>query len=355
MPRAPTPRRAVREMAPYNPPLEGRRQKLRLDFNENVAGCSPKVLEVLSKSASGGFVATYPEYREAQRRLGVHLGVDADQVTVGAGTDEVISAVLHAYVDPGDEVIIPSPSFSMFKFYAQLVGGAPRPVPYRGPELSFPAAEIVDSIGPRTRAVCIASPNNPTGGVLTRDQAERILEAADRCAVLVDEAYFDFHGETMLDLLPRWPNLFVARTFSKAYGMAGLRLGVLASGRENMAVVRKGQSPYGVNSLAVRCAMAAIEDGAYVRNYVREVLRARDLVYGTFEELGIRYWNSCANFVLFELGSRAARVCSALSEEGILIRDQSANIPGAVRVTVGPLAETLRFLAELRRVLNGER
>ena len=338
MARAPTPRRAVREMAPYNPPL---------------AGCSPKVLEALRETASGGFVATYPEYGEALRRLGVHLGVDPDQVTVGAGTDEVISAVLHAYVDPGDEVIIPSPSFSMFKFYAQLVGGVPKLAPYRGPELSFPATEIVDSIGPRTRAICIASPNNPTGGVLARDQAERILEAADGCAVLVDEAYFDFHGETLLNLLPRWPNLFVARTFSKAYGMAGLRLGVLASGHENMAVVRKGQSPYGVNSLAVRCALAAIEDGAYVRNYVREVLRARDLVYGTFEELGIRYWKSCANFVLFELGSRAARVCSALSEKGILIRDQSANIPGAVRVTVGPLTETLRFLAELRRVMDG--
>ena len=349
---APKPREAVRRMAPYNPPLEGRGEKLRLDFNENVSGCSPRVLKVLRESPSRGFLATYPEYSEARAKLGAHLGVEADQVIVGAGTDEVISAVLHAYVDAGDEVIIPSPSFSMFKFYAQLVGGVPRLVPYRGPDLLFPDEEIVRAVSPRTRAICIASPNNPTGGVLTAAQANRILQAADGCAVLIDEAYFDFHGETMVGLLQAWPNLFVARTFSKAYGMAGLRLGVLVSQAENIDVVRKGQSPYGVNSLAIRCALAAIQDTEYVRDYVREVLEARAFLYGAFDELGIRYWPSRANFVLFELGAKAKRACSALSGRGILIRDQAANVPGTARVTVGPLAETVRFLAELREVLR---
>lgn len=355
MPRAPVPRRAVRQMAPYNPPLEGRGEKLRLDFNENVAGCSAKVLEVLRTGPSRGFVATYPEYSEARRKIGEHLGVSASQVIIGAGTDEVISAVLHAYVDPGDEVIIPSPSFSMFKFYAQLVGGIPRLVPYRAPDLAFPVDEIAQAIGPRTKAICIASPNNPTGGVLTTDQAERILEAADRCAILIDEAYFDFHGDTMIDLVPGWPNLFVARTFSKAYGMAGLRVGVLASQAENTAIVRKGQSPYGVNSLAIRCALAAIEDGEYVREYVREVLHAREFLYQAFDELGIRYWPSHGNFVLFELGSKTKRVCWELAARGILIRDQSAGIPGAARVTIGPLTQTIRFLAEFKEVLQDER
>ena len=352
MPSAPKPREAVRRMAPYNPPLEGRGGKLRLDFNENVTGCSPKVQEVLRESSSRGFVATYPEYSEARQKLGAHLGVGADQVILGAGTDEVISAVMHAYVDEGDEVIIPKPSFSMLKFYAQLVGGLPRLVPYRQPDLAFPASEIIRAVGPRTRAICIASPNNPTGGVLTARQAERILQAADGCAVLIDEAYFDFHGETMLDLLKSWPNLFVSRTFSKAYGMAGLRIGVLASQAENIAIVRKGQSPYGVNSVAIRCAIAAIEDADYVRSYVRQILQARELLCAALDELEIRYWPSRANFVLFELGDESSQVCSALSEKGILIRDQSASIPGAARVTVGPLRETVRFLAALKEVLG---
>ena len=348
----PTPRDAVRRMAPYNPPLEGRGRKLRLDFNENVTGCSPAVLEVLRHAASREFLATYPEYSKARRALGSHLGIEAGQVAIGAGTDEVINGVVHAYVDPGDEVIIPSPSFSMFKFYTQLVGGVPRFVPYRRPGLSFPVDEIVSAVGPRTRAILIASPNNPTGGALSFPDAERVLRAADGCAVLVDEAYFDFHGETLAGMLGRWPNLFVARTFSKAYGMAGLRIGLLASQAPNIEIVQKGMSPYGVCSLAIRCAQAAIRDTEYVRRYVRQVTEARSFLYSAFDEMGIRYWKSRGNFVLFELGSRASGVCSALAGRGILIRDQSAYLPGTARVTVGPLAETSRFLAEFKEALS---
>lgn len=352
MPEAPVPREAVRRMSPYNPPLEGRAQKLRLDFNENVSGCSPKVLETLRNAASRGFLATYPEYAEVLGRLGDHLGVAAEQVTIGAGTDEIINGILHAYVDAGDEVVMARPSFAMFKFYTQLVGGIPVHVPFKGPNLEFPADEIVRAIGPRTRAVCIASPNNPTGGVASLEDTLRVLTAADRCAVLIDEAYFDFHGETMVGLIEDWPNLFVARTFSKAYGMAGMRLGIGVSQRENIATVRKGQSPYGVNSLAVRCALAAMEDTSYVRQYVSEVLRARERVYGALDELGLRHWPSKANFVLFELGPESRDICSALSEEGILIRDQSAYFPGTARVTVGPLRETDRFIRALRGLLR---
>ena len=348
---APVPRKAVRTMVPYKPPLEGRGGMLRLDFNENVSGCSPRVLEVLREHPTRGFLATYPEYAAARRKLAAHLGVNPSQVTVGAGTDEVISGVLHAYVDAGDEVIVLRPSFAMFAFYTQLVGGTPRFVPYRAPELAFPLAQVLEAIGPRTRAVCIASPNNPTAGVVSAPELERILAAADGCAVLVDEAYFDFHGETMIGLLPRWPNLFVTRTFSKAYGMAGLRIGVMVSQADNVAVVRKGQSPYGVNSLAIRCALAAIEDQDYVREYVRQVLQARQLLCATFDEMKVRYWPSHANFVLFELGDRSEQVCSALADQGILVRDQSAHFPGAVRVTVGPLKETVRFLAALKEAL----
>lgn len=347
----PVPRKAVRKMAPYRPPLEGRGEMLRLDFNENVSGCSPRVLEVLREFPTRGFLATYPEYAAARRKLADHLGVNPSQVTVGAGTDEVISAVLHAYVDAGDEVIVLKPSFAMFAFYTQLVGGTPRFVPYRTPDLGFPVEEVLEAIGPRTRAVCIASPNNPTAGVVSVAELERILAAADGCAVLVDEAYFDFHGETMIGLLPRWPNLFVARTFSKAYGMAGLRIGVMVSQADNVAVVRKGQSPYGVNSLAIRCALAAIEDQDYVREYVRQVLQARQLLCATFDEMKVRYWPSRANFVLFELGDRSDRVRSVLADQGILVRDQSAHFPGAVRVTVGPLKETVQFLAALQEAL----
>ncbi len=337
-------------MAPYIPPLGDRGSKLRLDFNENLAGCSPGVLRVLRSAATGTFIATYPDYGDALRRIGRWLGVPADQILLGSGSDEAIGAFIQTYVDPQDEVVIPSPSFSMLKFYTERQGGTPVMVELNRPDLSVPVEAIAGAIGPATRAVCIPSPNNPTGGVLTRDQAELILEAADGRAVLFDEAYFEFHGESVLDLVPRWPNLFVTRTFSKAYGMAGLRCGVLVSQAGNVAAVRKSQSPYNVSSLSVQCALAAIEDEEYVRGYVRRVLESRELLCAALDELGVRYWPSRGNFVLVEIGDDCSRICSVLSSRGILIRDQSGCIPGAARVTLGPMQETVRFVAEFREV-----
>ncbi len=349
---APKPRNSVVQMSPYRPPLEDRGRKLRLDFNENLVGCSPQVLKVLQESPTRDFLGTYPEYSKAKQKLGKHFGVGSGQVLLGAGTDELINAVLNTYANPGDEVLMPHPTFSMFRFYSELLGAVPRKIPYTPPDLAFPVQEFIQAIGPDTRAICIASPNNPTGGVLTVEEAEQILAVADGCAVLIDEAYFDFHGKTMLDILPKWPNLFISRTFSKAYGMAGLRIGCLITSAENAANTQKVQSPYSINSLAVRCMLAAIDDRKYVQDYARLVLRSRDLLCESLRELEIRYWPSHANFLLLDLGEKAAYVCNELVARDILVRDQSPHIAGAVRVTVGTLQQTVHFLTNLREVLD---
>ncbi len=348
----PEPRAAIRKMAPYAPPVGGRGGKLRLDFNENTVGCSPRVIEAIRRAATRGFVATYPEYERARRKIGEFLGVSGAQVVFGDGTDELIDSVIHTYVDPGDEVLMPWPTFRMFQFYAEVASGVPRQVGYRLPELEFPLEEILAAIGPRTRLIAIASPNNPTGDALPLSGIETVLQAADGRAVLIDEAYFEFYGVTALDLLPRYPNLFVSRTFSKAYGLAGLRVGCLISSAENIAQVRKGQSPYSVNSLAVECALAAVDDQAYVADYVAQVLQARELLCGALEELGLGFRPPSANFVLIDLGERADAVCAALREKGILLRSRTRAIPGAVRVTVGTTEQTIRFLAALKETLG---
>ncbi len=348
----PQPREAIRKMAPYRPPTGNRRGKLRLDFNENTVGCSPRVIEAIHRAATRGFVATYPQYEQARQKVGEFLGVSGAQVMFGDGTDELIDSVVHTYVDPGDEVLMPWPTFRMFQFYTEVASGVPRRIDYRLPELEFPLDELLAAIGPRTRLIAIASPNNPTGDALPLGGIETVLQAADDRAVLIDEAYFEFHGVTALDLLPRYPNLFVSRTFSKAYGMAGLRVGCLVSSAENIAQARKGQSPYSVNSLAVECALAAIDDRAYVADYVAQVLEARALLCGTLEELGIDFRPSNANFVLMNLGERADAVCAALREDGILLRSRTQSVAGAVRVTVGTLEQTIKFLAALKEVLG---
>ncbi len=348
----PQPREAIRNMAPYMPPTGSRCGKLRLDFNENTVGCSPWVIEALNRAATRGFVATYPEYEQARKKIGAFLGVSGSQVIFGDGTDELIDSVVRTYVAPGDDVLMPRPTFRMFEFYTQVSSGAPKQVDYRLPELEFPLEEFIASIGPRTKLIAMASPNNPTGDALTLKAIETVLEAAGDRAVLIDEAYFEFHGVTALDILPRYPNLFVSRTFSKAYGMAGLRVGCLVSSADNIEQVRKGRSPYSVNSLAVECALAAIDDQAYVADYVDQVLKARELLCGTLKELGVGFRPTNANFVLMNLGERADGICAALRGKGILLRSRTRTIPGAVRVTVGTTEQTIKFLAALKEVLG---
>ena len=236
----PKPRQAIERMAEYRPPTASRMGKERLDFNENTVGCSPRVIETLRKVATPAFLATYPEYDRARQKMSDFFGVSPKQVLFSDGTDEGIHVLVQTYVEPGDEVVMPWPTFPMYRFYAEVAGATPVQVAMREPDLSFPVEELLAAIGSKTRAVLIANPNNPTGGAIGLDVVERILQKAKNAAVLIDEAYFEFYGVTALGLIPQYPNLFVSRTFSKTYGLAGLRMGCVLSQAENIAAMRKG-------------------------------------------------------------------------------------------------------------------
>jgi len=339
-------------MAPYHPPTGGRRGKLRLDFNENTVGCSPRVADLLKRIADPDFFTVYPEYTEAVPKIAAALGVGAEQLLLTNGTDEAIHCLINTYVDAGGEVLIPWPTYSMYQFYAELAGAVPRQVPYHLPDLAFPLDELLAGINPNTRAILLANPNNPTGGAIGMAEIKTILERAGDAVVLVDEAYFEFYGLTALDLIPAHPNLFVSRTFSKTYGMAGFRLGCLLSQAENIAMIAKGQSPYSVNSLAAACALEAIEDQEYIRNYVTESLEARRVIVEGLDQLGVRHYPSQANFVLAQFGDRSQEVCVRLRERGILIRDRSHEIPGTARITAGTREQAARLVAALEEVLG---
>ena len=343
---APTPRDAIRAMAPYSPPSGGRDGKLRLDFNENTVGCSPKVIECVQKYLTADHLTIYPEYQDARRDLGAFFGVSPEEFTITNGTDEAIQLLVNTFVDDGDDVLLLKPSYAMYRFYAEVAGASVREAAYSR-DLSFPVTEFLDALRPETRAILIANPNNPTGSAIGLDQIELILETAPEAAVLIDEAYFEFYGVTTLRWINQYKNLFVSRTFSKTYGMAAMRCGCLFSCAENIAWVRKAQSPYSVNMLAVIAARAAVQDREYIARFVGEVLAAREMAYVGFERLGIKYFPSQANFVLFEAGGRAIPIRDALRERGVLVRDRSYEIPGCVRVTIGTRAQVERFLAEL--------
>ncbi len=210
--------------------------------------------------------------------------------------------------------------------------------------------ELFAAITSATKAVLISNPNNPTGTGIDLPDVERILQHAPNAAVLIDEAYFEFCGVTALGLIARYPNLFVSRTFSKVYGMAAMRLGCLFSQKPNCTWMHKAQSPYSVNAVAALAARAAVEDNAYIQSFVDEVLEARQEAYAGFDRLGIPYYRSRANFVLFRAGERSVAIRDALRERGVLVRDRSYEIAGCVRVTIGTREQVRRFLSELENI-----
>ena len=347
---APRPRAAVLNMAPYSPPTGNRAGKLRLDFNENTIGCSPRVIEFLKQELTPERLSIYPDYADVRPALAEFFHVNPAQLLLTNGTDEAIQVLINTYIDDGDEVLLLHPSYAMYRFYAEVAAANIREIEYRQGSLEFPLEELLDAISPSMRAVLIANPNNPTGTAVSLTGIAKILKRARKAAVLIDEAYYEFCGITALGLIADHPNLFVSRTFSKIYGMAAMRLGCLLSHESNVAFLHKAQSPYSVNALAALAAQEAVRDTAYVENYVTEALAARELVCVGLEKLGIEYIPSQANFVLMRIGKRSIEIRDRLREMQVLVRDRSYEIAGCVRVTVGTRDQARRFLAALGEI-----
>ena len=349
----PRPRDAIVRMDPYRPPSSGRGGKLRLDFNENTVGCSPRVLRRLKRLAAGE-LTVYPEYQEALPRFAAYFGVAPEEMVLTNGTDEAIQLVVNTYVNAGEPVVLLRPTYAMYRFYAQAAGARVQEVDFPA-DLSFPEKGLLRRLNAKTRAVFVANPNNPTGTSASPAQLQALLRAAPQAAVMVDEAYFEFYGRTALPWIKEYANLFVSRTFSKAYGLAALRLGCLFSRAENLGMIRKCQSPYSVNAVAVALGLEAIRDTAYVENYAAEVRRARHLLCEEMDALGLRYFPSDANFVLVDFGPAAGRMRRRLGEHEILVRDRSYELPGCVRITVGTVPQTRKLLGVLRRSWHEEK
>lgn len=341
----PAPRARVRRMPEYHPPL-GDRSALRLDFNENTEACSPRVVEAL-RGLTAEALTRYPERGPMEACVAAHLGVEADEVVLTNGVDEAIHLLCQTYLDAGDELLLPVPTYTMYEIYAAATEA--RVVRVAAADFAFPAERLMGAVTAATRLIAIANPNSPTGSVATREQLLAVAEAAPQAMVLVDEAYVHFHGETVMDALRRVPNLVVARTFSKAYGLAGLRLGALVSREENLRWIRRVLSPYSVNAAALAALGAALKDEAYLARYVEEVRAARVEFEAALDGLGVRRWPSRANFVLVEMGARHAEFCARMREAGVLVRDRSADpgCDGLVRITVGTRAQMRRAVAAM--------
>jgi histidinol-phosphate aminotransferase len=347
-------RKAILKRRTYDAPAEGREGKVRLDFNENTAGCSPAVLRAIRKM-SAQQLAMYPEYERRSERLARYFGVQAQELLLTNGGDDALRVFFDTFVDAGSSALICEPTFPMYRYYGEIAGAQVEALRY-GPEMEVPMSAILVALKKKPCVFFIANPNNPTGTLSQVDAIENILRAAPNTAVVIDEAYADFSGTTMVPLIGKYPNLFIARTFSKAAGLAGLRLGAVIADAESLKYLRRAMPPFAVNLAALVAAEAAVRDRAAIRRYVRQVLRTREWFAGELRQLGVKTFASAGNFLLANFGPRGPRLFQRLEREGILVRERTHDLgAGFVRITIGTPAEMKLALKKIKQAFSGDK
>ena len=342
-------RKAILERRTYDAPAEGREGKMRLDFNENTAGCSPAVLRAIRKM-SAQRLAMYPEYLRSGERLGRYFGVRAEELLLTNGGDDALRVFFDTFVDAGSSVLICEPTFPMYRYYGEIAGARVEALRY-GSEMEVPMSAVLTALEKKPRVFFIANPNNPTGTLSPGDVIEKILRAAPNTAVVIDEAYADFSGVTMVPHIAKHSNLFIARTFSKAAGLAALRLGAVIANAESLVYLRRAMPPFAVNLAALVAAEAAVRDRAAIRRYVRGILRTREWFAGELRQLGVKTFGSAGNFLLANFGPGGPKLFQRLEREGILVRERTHDLgPGFVRITIGTPAEMKLALKKIKQL-----
>jgi histidinol-phosphate aminotransferase len=331
---------------------------VRLHLNENTGGCSPRVVEAV-RSFDAQALATYPDYRAAVTETAAFLGVDPEWLLLTNGLDEGVllaaigylgvrtpEALVQAggsYVAPGGQpdVIVAAPAFETYVTTAKALGARVVTVP-PGADFSFPLDGVLKSITPNTRIVFINNPNNPTGQPVAKDAIRAVIAAAGHALVFVDEAYHDFMGEDFLEEGLTHPNVLIGRTFSKAHGLAGMRIGVMIAQPALLEPIRFVMPLFNLNVVAVAALRAALTDREFTPWYLAQVDESKRILYAALDRVKLRYWPSRANFVLLDGGSRTRELVDGLIARGVLVRDRSKDpaTPNCFRITTGVVEHT---------------
>ena len=332
---------------------------LRLHLNEHTGGCSPAVVEAVAR-VTRETIAKYPDYTAVTHAVAAHLGVPPSRVVLTNGLDEGIFAIALAQSRAGAreaggglEAVILEPAFGMYADAVDAVGGVVVQV-MPGPGLALDRDAIAAAVSPQTTALFVASPGNPSGISLSRDEIAWLASLLPAGAVLLlDEAYIEFGGTSVAAELDALPNVVVGRTFAKAYGLAGMRVGALVA-REDVAMrLRRVLPPYSLNVFVVAALEAALADRASMDAYRAEVVQSRQLLYAACDRFGLAYTPSDANFVLVKAGDRRQALLEGLEARNIYIRDRDRQpgCTGCVRITTGLVAHTQACIDAMEEIL----
>jgi histidinol-phosphate aminotransferase len=346
------PGRSIEEVkAQYNPA-----RIVKLGSNENPLGANPKVIRAIAKALPK--ISLYPDgsSRELREALAKYCGVKADQVIVGNGSDEILLMLALAFVKPGERVVVSENTFSEYEFSGRVLDAEIVKVPLR--DYRYDVAGFAKTLKLKPKMLFLCNPNNPTGNYFTHAELEGLLKKAPRgCLVVVDEAYGDYATEKdfprCLELMRKYPNLLVARTFSKLFGLAGLRLGYGIGDAGLLRETLRVKTPFNVNLLVQTAAVTALADKAFVRKSLAANNKGRLQIEAGFRKLGLFYLPTQANFICFRVPRPAVDLCEDLLKRGMIIRAlKSFGLPEWCRVTIGTKEQNTFFLQELARTLG---
>jgi len=316
-----------------------RTQYLRLDKNENTLPLPDPILNCIKDRITPDLVSTYPQIYPLYEKLSRTLGLNEEFLLLTSGSDAAIKNVFEVFISPGDEVIIPDPTYAMYGVYANLFEARPVTIPF-GADLTFSMKHVRNAINDRTKLIALANPNSPTGCVIDQTEILELVAYAETkdILVLIDEAYYPYYPETVLDFVKTYTNLLVTRTFSKAYGLAALRLGFAAANPGLIRDLTKFRPIYEVNGLAVLFGCILLDNPEIVSRNVNEVLRGREILVQEMASLGFSSFPSHTNFLNIKVGEDlVVPLSDFLKTRNVLIKhghDHPA-LKGCIRITVG--------------------
>ena len=327
-----------------------------LDRNERTEDFPPEAIEEIRALVTPFLLRSYPEPEPLYRELARWLGVSRDQLLLAWGADGGLRAIFDTYVEQGDEVVHAVPSYGMNPVYCAIAGAVERPVPFRA-DLSLPLEDILKAVNPRTKLVLLANPNQPIERLYTQAELERLLAACSKNGALLvlDEAYHHFCPETGLPLLASHDNLILARTFSKAFGLAGLRLGYLVSQAPNIANLEKVRPMYEAHAFAIAAARYLLKNDRLMKEYVGQVNESRKLLLEALNKAGIQAGGRWGNSVLAELPASlpAAEIAAAFKKKNLLVRAETTPpLSNHLRITLGSPAQTQQFIVCFEEALQ---